>query len=128
VWGLNSAGSVFRLDQLDFPTPTFVQVPGDLIQIAVGVNDVWGVDGSNRLFRYDFGSGAFKILYGDVIQVAAGGDGVWLLDTTDDPYTINSATGSNLPLSGSLKSVSVGSGAGVFGINNSDEVFAFVRP
>ncbi len=128
VWGINSAGSVFRLDQTDFDAPVFVQVPGDLIQIAVGVNDVWGVDGSNRLFRYDFGSGAFKMLYSEVTQVAAGGDGVWLLDTTDDPYTISSATGSNLPLSGNLKSVSVGSGAGVFGINNSDEVYTFVRP
>jgi Tectonin domain len=128
VWGINSAGSVFRLDQTVFDAPVFVLVPGNLVQIAVGVNDVWGVDGSKQFFRYDFVNGAFNKFDGNVIQVAAGGDGVWLLDTSGNPYAIISATGSILDVSGALKSIAVGSGAGVFGINNSDEVFTFVRP
>jgi Tectonin domain len=129
VWGLNSAGSVFHVNQLDSPTPTFVQVPGNLFQIAVGVNDVWGVDVSADIFRYNFGSGAFQKLNSGVVQVAAGGDGVWFLDLSGNPATIYSATGSALGVQGTtFKTLAVGSGAGVFGIRNLDQVFTFVRP
>jgi hypothetical protein len=106
-----------------------VSVPGNLLQLTVGVNDVWGVNGSRQLFRYDFVSGTFiKVNIQDIAQVASGGDGVWFLDTSNDPYTVNSSTASFIPLLGVLKTVAVGSGVGVFGINNSDEVYTFVRP
>ncbi len=127
VWGINSSDSIFHFDA---ESRAFVSVPGNLVQIAVGVNDVLGVNHQNQLFRYDFGAGTFiQLDLTNTVQVAAGGDGVWFLDnTSDNVYTLNSATASLLSINGLLKSVAVGSGAGVFGINNSDEVFTFVRP
>ena len=99
-----------------------------LIQIAVGVNDVWGINSSSEVFRYDPRTGGFNQVGSDSDQVAAGGDGVWLIAGANEIWRFDSSPETFVEITGSLKSVAVGSGAGVFGVNNSDQVFTFVRP
>jgi len=117
VWGLNSTGHIFHFN---FGSQTFVAVSGALTQIAVGVNDVWGVNISNNVFRYNPSANTFNSVGGNTSQVAAGGDGVWLVDTSSHIFRFRSERGTVCRGSGILKSITVGSGAGVFGVNPSD--------
>jgi hypothetical protein len=65
---------------------------------------------------------------GNTIQVSAGGDGVWIIDTSEHIWRFDSSSKSFAQVQGNLKSISTGSGAGVFGVNGADAVFTFVRP
>jgi len=137
VWGLNSSGQVFYFA---LGAQEFVQAPGagTFSQITVGINDVWGfgLGGIDEytLYRYDPNSGqwiSFGASGGSGDQVVAGGDGVWIIeppgniyhyDSGGQAYTFDQVTGAT------LTSVAVGSGAGVWGVNSSHQVFTFVRP
>jgi hypothetical protein len=125
VWGINSSGQIFHFN---FTKQSFATVSGTLTQISVGVNDAWGVNGSNSVFRYDPTSGFFNSQGVTTAQVSAGGDGVWLIDTATHIWRFDSGSESFVEVAGNLNNISVGSGAGVFGVNASGDVFAFVRP
>ena len=89
---------------------------------------MWGVNGSNNVFRYDPKTGAMNSVGANIGQVSAGGDGVWLVDTSGHIWHFDSSSESFVQVPGGLKSISTGSGAGVFGVNGADAVFTFVRP
>ncbi|MGO4880999.1 MAG: tectonin domain-containing protein [Bryobacteraceae bacterium] len=130
VWGINSSGQIF---QYNFQAQQFLQIPGSLQQIAVGVNDVWGLDASGKAYRYE-GAGFVLIDGAAFIQIATGENGVWGITTSIwNPSTTiivrldpNVETAVVVP--GILTQIAVGDGAGVWGINGSDNVFSFVRP
>ena len=103
-------------------------VTGNLVQIAVGVNDFWGVNNLNQVFRYDPATGGFNNLVNNVLQVAAGGDGVWLINTSGNIFRFDSGSEAFVQVAGFLTNISVGSGAGVFGVNGAGAVYTFVRP
>lgn len=98
-----------------------------MAQITVGVNDVWGIN-EGDLYRYDPNSGEWISFGSPAGQVAAGGDGVWVIDTSDNIYRFDSIGEPFVQITGALKSIAVGSGAGVFGVNLLDQVFTFERP
>jgi hypothetical protein len=98
------------------------------LEIAVGVNDVWGVKTFNNVFRYNPVSRTFNSDGGNTAQVTAGGDGVWIVDTSDHIWRFDSSSASFIQVPGVLKGIAAGSGGGVFGINTADQVFTFVRP
>jgi len=138
VWAIDSNGDVYSYA---FGAQKFVQVPGagagTLSQITVGINDVWGFGFGGiqeyTVYRYDPNSFAW-ISYGAGggvgDQVVAGGDGVWVIDAPDSVYHMDSlgyATGFE-QVPGALTSIAVGSGAGVWGVNSSHQLFVFVRP
>ena len=125
VWGINQNGQIFHYS---FGTEQFVQVYGTLTQITVGVNDMWGINSSGSAFRFDPGTGQWIWLGSFANQVAAGGDGVWLINAANNVYRFDSSADTFVQVSGSLISVAVGSGAGMFGVNSAGEVFTFVRP
>lgn len=125
VWGLNSSGQIF---DYSFVTQSFTQVSGTLTQISVGVNGVWGVNRLNDVYQYDPATHKFNRVDGDTVQVLAGGDGVWMINTVDGIVRYDSSSGSFGNDTSGLKSIAVGSGAGVFGINSAGQVFTFVRP
>jgi hypothetical protein len=125
VWGISSSGTI---SHFNFAKQFFVGVSGILAQIAVGVNDFWGVNSSNQVFRYDPATAGFNVIMNNISQVSAGGDGVWLIDTSSNIWRFDSGSESFVQVGGVLKSISVGSGAGVFGVNASGDVFTFVRP
>ena len=132
VWGLDASGGVWHYD---FSKGAFINpIFAHFSQITVGVNDVWGVglavDGSPVL-RYDPNNGdLFSVtgLKNPLSQIAAGGDGVWAIDSSSNIFRYDPSSNSFVQIIGSLSNISVGSGAGVFGVNAIDEVFMFVRP
>jgi hypothetical protein len=125
VWGINSAGAIFHFD---FGGDFFNTVPGNLTQIAVGVNDMWGVNAINQVYRYNPQTGGFNFAGGNTTQVSAGGDGVWLVDIHETAFRFDSSKETFVDDFFTLKSISVGSGAGVFGVGPEGQVFTFVRP
>jgi hypothetical protein len=92
------------------------------------VNDVWGTNSSGQVFRYDPATGVFNEVVGNCAAIAAGGDGIWCISGSDSIWFFYSSSEAFVQVSGALLSIAVGSGAGVFGINDSDQVFTFVRP
>jgi hypothetical protein len=124
VWGINIDSDVYHYS---FSQHKFIQVPGVLDQIAVGVNDVWGRNSSGEIYRYDPNNGSWNPK-GFGAEVAAGGDGVWAIADNDSIFRFDSSADAFVQVPGALDSVTVGSGAGVFGLNISGEVFTFVRP
>jgi hypothetical protein len=135
VWGLEKA-----LNPDDFDPFHFLDSQGELNflfssgrpmdQITVGVNDVWGIDSSAEVFRYDPNTNGFVQLSDTPLlrQIVAGGDGVWGVDRIGQIWRFDPSSASFVQVDGVLKSIAVGYGAGVWGVNSSDEVFAFVRP
>jgi hypothetical protein len=53
---------------------------------------------------------------------------VWVIAGTDNIWRFDSSAEIFIELSGLFKNVTVGSGAGVFGVNPPGGVFTFVRP
>jgi hypothetical protein len=123
VWGLNGAAQIFSYSF----NLGFGQVPGSLQQITVGVSDVWGLDDLGALYRVSNGESLFVYQSaGPYTQVAAGGNGVWIIDPSGqifhvDKYLFRQELGS-------VSQIAVGYGAGVWGLDASHHVFAFVRP
>ena len=132
VWGLDADNDVFHYS---FAQEEFVGAGHccmTLTQIAVGVNDAWAIDSpansAPQAVRYDPNNTDWFPI-GNASQVAAGGDGVWILNGSDNNvYRFDSSAEGLVNVPGSLTSIAVGSRAGVWGINSSNQVFTFVRP
>ncbi len=128
VWGINVNGQVFH-----FMYGSFSQVAGVFntpMQLAVGVNDVWMIDDTAQVYRYDPSTGQFNVVRDlTLVQMAAGGDGVWAtLDGTLGRFDPKDGEFIDVNFDGSCTGVAVGSGAGVFAVNSSNQVFTFIRP
>ena len=129
VWGLDEFAQIWYYD---FPSSTWIQVPGSLQQIVVGVNDVWGINGLGAIYRYDPATAGF-VQYDQLngaptlAQIAAGGNGIWGIDASQRIYHFD-YTFSFQQVPGFLVQIAVGSGAGVWGVNSSNQVYTFVRP
>jgi hypothetical protein len=131
LWGLDEFAQIWHYS---FQQQQWNQIPGSLQQITVGVNDVWGLDGSGNAYRYDPNSGQFASVLtpgATQTQIAAGGNGVWAIYTFGVPGLIarfDSAIEAFYNEPGFLVQIAVGSGAGVWGVNSSNQVYVFVRP
>jgi hypothetical protein len=144
IQGATGGGDVWGLEKTRNPTDAnpvhFIDSEGEInflfssgspmSQITVGVNDVWGIDSSNQIFRYDPNTNGFVQLGNSpqLRQIAAGGDGVWGVDPIGQIWRFDSSSASFVQVDGVLKSIAVGYGAGVWGVDSADEVFTFVRP
>ena len=75
VWGLSST-LIYRYN---FCSQSFEQEPGTLLSLAVGGGDVWGYEGTAKLYRFDFFSQSFELVdqFGEVEQLTVGPNGVW---------------------------------------------------
>lgn len=124
-------------------------------QLAVGINDVWAVDSAGSIWFWapqDYvgqpwaplllspptgpsGSATFAT------KIASGGDGAWIIynnfSATDSQggliarYNFQNFGFINVPLPAEADAavqIAVGSGAGVWVLDASDEVFTYVRP
>lgn len=129
IWGAQCGPSVFRFN---FSSGSFEQIADPFVaipQLTVGPGGiVWGIDTSDGdLDLFDTFTGGFDFVQCCVTQVQAGGDGVWALSGSNifrfEPSTVKLAQ-----ISGSLASISVGSGGGVWGLGSSGEVYAFSTP
>jgi len=130
VWGAQCGPNTFRFD---FTTGTFFPISSPFTgfpALTVGpTGEVWAIDtgSSNRLYRFDVFRRAFDALGSGTTRVQAGGDGVWVLVGNEILRWQASDFGFR-QVTGSLSSISVGSGGGVWGINSSHQVFAFSTP
>jgi hypothetical protein len=153
IWALDANAHIWHYNQFD---NLWFQVTnggyfGTLQQITVGVNDVWGLDGNGTVYRYDPKNATFALIESgsevDATQIAAAGDGVWAISASSpdsghcnvlrfQSYGLGTPTGGGgfqsfcLSASGSQDAtqIAVGSGAGIWVVNYSKQVNAWVRP
>ena len=154
TWALDANAHIWHYNQYD---NLWFQVTkggffGTLQQITVGVNDVWGLDGNGTVYRYDPNTATFVLIQSgsnvDVVQIAAGGDGVWAIQASSpssglcNVYRFQSyGLGTPAPGGGGFQpfcisnsssqdvtQVTVGSGAGIWVVNDAGHVAAWVRP
>lgn len=135
VWALDAHAQIWHLNPC---ICAWQQVGGGyggtLQHITVGSNDVWGIDGNGSIYRYDPYLGYFverqsESNAGYAMEIAAGGDGVWAIEGSDsyNGLRLDSLAGQFVPVGSFWTQVAVGSGAGVFVINSSDQVFTWAR-
>jgi hypothetical protein len=124
---------------VDGPGPNnFVPYPPYFQMLSVGVNDVWALDSTGAVWNWAPASGNFDKSVsqtGTATQIATGGDGVWLIYGSSDGqpgliarYDFQSTGVSTYTLDSPALQIAVGSGAGVWAIDSSNRVYAFVRP
>ncbi len=129
VWGLNAGTEIFRFD---YTSKTFVQITGELIQIAVGPGsqdnchpyEVWGVNPNDWVFRYNYCTGAWDQVTGFLSQVSTGDGDVWGVNSAGGIFHYNFATQSLTQVSGILTQVSAGVND-AWGVNSLHNVFCY---
>lgn len=125
IWGLNSADGIFRFN---FSTGGFDSMSGTLTQIAVGPNSVWGINSATHVFEFYDNDQEFSLLSGLLSEIQAGGEGVWGLNSAQAIFRLEPSTSKFVNVPGTLVSLSVGSGGGVWGINSSNHAYVFSTP
>jgi hypothetical protein len=130
IWGAECGPKVYRFD---FSTGVFDPITdpfGSFPALTVGPNGVWAIDtGGSDDYQYDEFTGTFFLLsLGFLTQMQAGGNGVWGLDPSGNIFRLEPSTLRFIQVPGSLVSISVGSGGGVWGINSSHQVLKFTMP
>jgi hypothetical protein len=125
IWGINGNGKPFRFN---FDTLLFDQsFSGTLEQIAVGPNGVWALD-SNYVEEFDYVHQSFYSTSTDAIQIQAGGNGIWGIDIYQQIFRLEASTARRSLFPGTLVSISVGSGGGVWGLDSSGKAYGFTTP
>jgi hypothetical protein len=137
VWAVDANGLAWHLNpcicgwtevHLYDATDNFIQ------QITVGVNDVWALNSDGDIYRYN---AAYFISFvplgvgpdAGFAQIAAGGDGVWAMEKdvfSENGFRFDPLVGYFVPEGELWTQVAVGSGAGIWVINSSDQVFTWV--
>jgi Tectonin domain len=105
-------------------------------QISIGINGVWALDSTGEVWNWQSGLFTFPIggyPGGSANQLAAGGDGVWVIydNSLVARYDFQNGSFSSVPLpagADSAAQIAVGSGAGVWMVDISDQVYTLVRP
>ena len=75
VWGITSAQTIFEFDGM-----AFQNIPGNLAQIAVDGDTVWGITANGSVFKLDPDQGIFVQIPGNLSQIAAHGGVTWGID------------------------------------------------
>jgi hypothetical protein len=103
---------------------------GNFSQVTVGVNDVWGIfslNGSDCIIPWAATGGPGVEFCFSVTEVAAGGDGMWIL-SNNTALRYDFQQSGFVPSLATVVQIAVGSGAGVWAVDSSNNVYAFVRP
>jgi len=135
VWGAQCGPSIFRFY---FPGGVFLQVDSHQFKgfpaLTVAPNgNVWAIDtGDNggRTYLYDPVSVQFLLQTSGSSQIQAGGEGIWAI-RLGNVYHLDNAgigVGEFVQVPGSLVSLSVGTGGGVWGINGAGQALVFTTP
>ena len=127
IWGAECGPNVFRFD---FGTGVFDKIAdpfGSFPALTVGTSGVFAIDtGNSVVYQYDNFLG-FENIGCCFTQFQSGGNGVWGLSGNQIFRFVPPAL-NFVQVPGSLVSISVGSGGGVWGTNSSHQVFAFSTP
>jgi Tectonin domain len=104
---------------------TWRQVPGALKWVSAGQNGaVWGVNGSDDIFRY-LGNDQWQQIAGKLKQISVGNASqVWGVNANDDIFRRSGNSWQQIP--GKLKNVSVAPDGTVWGCNAADDIFRYL--
>jgi hypothetical protein len=129
VWAVDASGRIYIASPLEVEWQ-FLQVPGSLAQIAVGVGyskchpyEVWGINGSSQIYRYNSCTGQFEQIAGLLKQLSVGGGDVWGINDSKQIFRFDPQTSTFKQLPGLLSQIAVGVD-GVWGINAS-QIYQF---
>jgi len=123
VWVVNAAGEIYRWN---VAKNNWDLMPGGLVDISAGLNEVWGVNSANQIWRY--ANGAWQQMPGAAKAVTIGPTGdVWHLGMSAVPggsniYHWNRATNSWESVDGGLTQISAGPD-GLWGVNSGNMIF-----
>ncbi|RIA92714.1 hypothetical protein C1645_764264 [Glomus cerebriforme] len=96
------------------------QIEGNLVQLAVGRDEAWGIDAEDKIYRYK--DGVFKQIPGLAMNVGVGADGtVWVVNRAMGIFSWNGFTWTKVD--GFLVQISVGDKTHVMGVNNQNIIF-----
>jgi len=128
VWGVNAGNNIYyrRVNN------GWEQIPGQLSDISVGFNEIWGVNSNDLIYRRTGitesnpkGTG-WQQIPGRLVQVSVSAVGrnpdVWGVNRQDNIYHCKADDHTWQHINGALKVVSVGE-AGVWGVNRNDEIY-----
>jgi hypothetical protein len=86
VWGVTSAGKVFRLSR-DTEGAKFLEMTGQIAVISVGGNGVWGLNFEEGIFHFDQGAQQFVQVPGALDSLAVGSSGgIWGLNGSQNIF------------------------------------------
>lgn len=92
VWGINASGETYYYD---FATSSWVQIPGNLGTLSVGVDGtVWGINGQLQVYRYSGSTngsvGTWTNIPGSLSEISVGSaNNVWGINAQNDVYYYN---------------------------------------
>lgn len=127
VWGLDSAGNIFRFD----PSSTsWTNIPGELNLIEVGADgSVWGVNAAGQTYTYVTNAGWMNIpgqLDNRPGHLSVGADGtVWGINPGQQIYRYDPNSRGWINVPGSLVQISVGNATNVWGVNTDQFVYRY---
>jgi hypothetical protein len=128
IWGINGDGKIFNFN---FATHNFdlgLNNNNAFSQVTVGPNGVWALDGQTDVWQIvQVGVALNVLVHGPLAQIQAGGDGVWGINTFQQVFRLEQLHKVQIP-GAALVSISVGSGGGVWGINDAGQSLAFITP
>lgn len=131
VWGAECGHYAYRFN---FSTGVFDQISFNpfysIPALTVGPNgEVWAIDTgfSGETFRYEANENRFLQVNCCYSQIQAGGNGVFAISGIN-VYRWEPSTLGFVQVPGSLASLSVGSGGGVWGLDGAGKVYAFTVP
>ena len=128
MWGLNAAGQIFTFNPF---TQSWNQVPGSLMQIAVGsANAVWGVSAQQQVYHFNPQTQGWDQILGVALtQITVGANGaVWGLDSTQQIFTFDPQTQGWDQIPGTLSQIAVGNDGSVWGVNAAQQIFTLNVP
>ena len=86
VWLLLAMTAIF-LCAFAASSSAQILIPGKLIQVAAGTNEVWGINAAQDIFRYDFDGNSFIRVPGALAQIAVGHNSdVWGLNSQGQSF------------------------------------------
>ena len=124
VWGLNSAGQIFRFNP---QTQNWQQISGLLTQIAVASDGtVWGINSAQEIYRFDPQIQSWDHIPGLLTQIAVGSAGVvWGINSAQQIFRFDSGTQGWDQIPGLLAHIAVAADGSVWGLNAQQEIFRF---
>jgi virginiamycin B lyase len=126
VWGVNSAGNIYRYTQDD--ARPWVQIPGGLSDIGSAADGtVWGVNSGGSIYRY-LPNGTWKQIGGSLTRISAGSaSNVWGVNSAGNifRYTQDDANPwVNIP--GNLSDIGAAADGTVWGVNSAGNIFRYL--
>jgi virginiamycin B lyase len=126
VWGVNSAGNIYRYTQDD--ARPWIQIPGGLSDIGAAADGtVWGVNSAGNIYRY-LPNGTWKQIGGALTRISVGSSSnVWGVNSAGNIYRYTQDDARPwIQIPGGLSDIGVAADGTVWGVNSADNIFRYL--